>query len=242
MSEQRSGEPVVGHLNRGKPEPVDDSRACTRGGRRRVDLTPAPLPVALGLAPLGLAALGLAALGLAALGLAASAASLRAQELAELTETPEAAAELFLRSVRAIRWSTAAQLAHPETLARFSTMMRMFAAADTTGEVSRYLTGTDSAGLLELTPSEVFTRSVGATIDGLPGLMHALYDRDDEVLGHVAEGDATAHVVYRTTARISGAVPEVKVMHLERVAERGWRILWSDELEVLEAALRGVAR
>jgi hypothetical protein len=36
-------------------------------------------------------------------------------------------------------------------------------------------------------------------------------------------------------------VPEVKVMQLERGPE-GWRVLWSDELEVLEAALRGVGR
>jgi len=168
--------------------------------------------------------------------------TVEAQELAELTETPEAAAGLFLRAVRAIRWSAAAQFIHAETLERFFTTTRMFAAADTTGEISRLLVGTDSVALAELDASEVFARSIGATIDGMPGLMHALYDRDDEVLGHVAEGDSVAHVVYRTTARISGAVPEVKVMRLGRADAGGWRVLGSDELEVLDAALRGVGR
>ena len=182
--------------------------------------------------------------GILVAGIAPS--SLRGQTpaggLAELTATPDSAAALFLRSVRAIRWSAAAQFLHPETLDRFFTTTRMMAAADTTGEVGRYLTDTDSMALLELSHREVFARSLGATIDGMPGLMHALYDRDDEVLGHVPDGQETAHVVYRTTARISGAVPEVKVMQLGRADGGGWRVLWSDELEVLDAALRGVGR
>ncbi len=57
----------------------------------------------------------------------------------------------------------------------------------------------------------------------------------------MAEGADAAHVVYRTTARISGGVPEMKVMTLSRTPD-GWRVWWSDELEVLDAALRGIAR
>jgi hypothetical protein len=161
--------------------------------------------------------------------------------LAELTRTPDATGSLFLRSVRAIRWSAAAQFTHPETLTRFHDLVTMMAQVDSTGEVRRYLTQTDAAGYAALTPGEVFSRALGATIDDMPGLMHAVYDRDDDVLGHVLESPDSAHVVYRTLARISGAVPEVKVMQMSRTAE-GWRVLWSDELEVLEAALRGILR
>ena len=71
--------------------------------------------------------------------------------------------------------------------------------------------------------------------------LHAIYDRDDEVIGSVSEAADTAHVVYRTTARISGAVSEVKVMQLSRTSA-GWRVWWSDELDVLDTALRGVVR
>lgn len=162
--------------------------------------------------------------------------------LATLTASPDSAAVLFLRSVRAIRWSAAAQFMDQETLGRFFETTRMLAAADTSGEISRYLVDVDSVTLRGLARPEVFARSIGATIDGMPGLMHSLYDRDDEVLGHVVEGADRAHVVYRTTARISGAVPEVKVMQLHRADAGGWRVRWSDELEVLDAALRGVGR
>jgi hypothetical protein len=161
--------------------------------------------------------------------------------LAEYTATPEDAATLYLRSVRAIRWSAAAQFLHPTTLGRFRELVVLLADADSTGDVRRYLTGTDSAGLAALDAAAVFERAVGRTIDDMPGLMHALYDRDDRVLGHVAESADSAHAVYRTTARLSGAVPEVKVMQLARTAT-GWRVTWSDELEILDAALRGVPR
>lgn len=164
-----------------------------------------------------------------------------AQSIDEVTETPEAAAELFIRSVRAIRWGTAAQFMAPEALDRFRETVTMMADADTSGEIRSYLVQTDSLGLLGLAPQDVFDRSIGTLIDDMPGLMHALYDRDDDVIGHVAEGPDDAHVVYRTTARLSGAVSEIKVMQLRR-GPAGWRVLWSDELEVLDAALRGVGR
>ena len=164
-----------------------------------------------------------------------------AQTLPELTATPQEAASLFLRSVRAIRWSTAAQFTHPTTLARFHDLVSMMSRVDSTGAIRDYLTQTDEAAYGSLSPAEVFDRALGTTIDDMPGLMHALFDRDDDVLGHVLEAADSAHVVYRTMARISGAVPEVKVMQMGRT-DSGWRVLWSDELEVLEAALRGVPR
>jgi hypothetical protein len=163
------------------------------------------------------------------------------QSLADLTATPEAATELYLRSIRAIRWSTASQFLHPETLDRFHSLVAMMAEADSSGDVRTYLTGTDRAGFAELDAATIFDRAVGTMIDDMPGLMHAFFDRDDEVLGHVSETADSAHVVYRTTARLSGAVSEVKVMQLART-EGGWRVLWSDELGVLDVALRGVPR
>jgi hypothetical protein len=134
------------------------------------------------------------------------------------------------------------QVLHPSTLARFQELVVLMAGADTTGWVSAYLLGPSTpANVRDLTPALIFERALGTVIDDMPGLMHALYDRDDQVIGHVAEGADKAHVVYRSTARLSGAVPEVKVMQLTR-APGGWRVSWSDELDVLDAALRGVPR
>ena len=117
----------------------------------------------------------------------------------------------------------------------------MIANADSSGELREYLVQSDSAGMSDLSAFEVFERSINAVIDDMPGLMHSLYDRDDSVIGSVREEEGVAHTVYRTLARISGAVPEVKVMQL-RSTPQGWRVAWSDELEVIEAALRGVGR
>lgn len=160
----------------------------------------------------------------------------------EATATPEGTARLFLRSLRAIRWDAAARLLHPSTLGRFHSVVTAIANADTTGQVRATLTGTaDPEAFAALPAEEVFARSVGTMIDSMPGLMHALFDRDDRVVGHVAESADTAHVVYRSTPRLSGAVSEVNVMQLTRTPE-GWRIQWSDELQVLDTALRGFAR
>ena len=171
------------------------------------------------------------------------AAVLEAQSppLAELTAEPEETGDLFLRSVRAIRWGTAAQFMHARALERFQQVVTAMADADTTGSLRLYLTQADSIEYPSLDAATVFDRSIGAMIDDMPGLMHAIYDRDDEFIGAVTETADAAHVVYRTTARISGAVSEVKVMQLS-LTPGGWRVLWSDELDVLDAALRGVGR
>ena len=163
------------------------------------------------------------------------------RSLAEVTATPEDVATLFLRSVRAIRWSAATQFISQGTLTRFDDVVTMLADADTTGETRRYLTRTDATGLGALPSDEVFDRAVGTMIDDMPGLMHALFDHDDDVIGHVAEGADRAFVVYRTVERLSGAVPEVRVIETVRTPD-GWRVEWSDELAVLETALRGVPR
>src|SRR5690606_36638670 len=137
-----------------------------------------------------------------------------AQTLAELTSTPEAAAELFIRSLRTVRWGAAAQFLDPETLEQFRELVRMITEPDATGELLEHLTGTDSAGSAALDAATVFDRALPAMTSGMPGLTHSLIDRNDEVLGHVAEGADSAHVVYRTQMRIGGSVPEVNVMQM----------------------------
>ncbi len=170
-------------------------------------------------------------------------AELSAQEtVAEATVTPEGTADAFLRSLRAIRWDATAALLHPATLTRFHDVVTAVVEADTTGRVRATLVGvTAPEAYARLSREEVFARSVGTMIDAMPGLMHAIFDRDDRVVGHVSESADTAHVVYRTTPRISGGVSEVNVLQLGRTPG-GWRVRWSDELQVLDTALRGFAR
>jgi hypothetical protein len=176
-----------------------------------------------------------------ALVLAAFPRPVPAQTLPELTATPEAAAELFIRSVRSLRWGAAAQFVDSETLGLFRDVVTMITEPDRSGDLLDYLTGTDTSAYPALDAPEVFSRALTALTGDMPGLSNSLYDRDDEVIGHVAEGTDSAHVVYRTQPRLSGALSEVKVMEMRRGPD-GWRVLWSDELDVLEAALRGAHR
>ncbi|MEX2048383.1 MAG: hypothetical protein WEB90_02270 [Gemmatimonadota bacterium] len=155
-------------------------------------------------------------------------------------DPPVELARGFLRSLRSLHWEGAAQALHPETLDRFRVLVSAIAAADSTGGVGRFLTGAAPERFDSLDPERVFARAIGAMLGEMPGLAHAIQDRDDEVLGTVPEGADAEHAVYRTQARIGGSVSEVKVMELGRVGA-GWRVRWSDELEVLDAALRGVA-
>lgn len=158
-----------------------------------------------------------------------------------LRDTPEEAAERFIRSLRSVDWAAAAAVLDPEPLADFRALVTMITEVDESGAFLEYLTGTDSAAYARLGDREVFVRALTALTDDMPGLTHSLYDRDDRIVGGILEGADTAHVVYRTVARISGAVPEVKVMQLRRGPD-GWRVLWTAELDVLETALRGARR
>jgi len=53
-----------------------------------------------------------------------------------------------------------------------------------------------------------------------------------------ATPEATADAFLRSVRTIRWEAAEVKVMELGR-SDAAWRIFWSDELEVLDAALRG---
>ncbi len=164
-----------------------------------------------------------------------------AQTLPELTASPDSAAALFIRSVRSMRWSAAAQFMDPEPLALFHDVVTMITEPDASGDLLDYLTGTDRAEYGALDAPEVFDRALTTLTGDMPGLTYSLQDRDDEFIGHVMEAPDSAHVVYRTQSRLSGALPEVKVMQMRR-GPAGWRVLWSDELDVLETALRGSGR
>lgn len=95
-------------------------------------------------------------------------------------------------------------------------------------------------GYQRRSPEEVFLRVMEVLNTDAPGLIHALVVRDVEVVGHVPEGDL-AHVVYRSTAHLSGAEPELRLMTLKRSGSR-WGVLQSQEVEILVEALRGITR
>src|SRR5439155_11959386 len=71
-----------------------------------------------------------------------------------------------------------------------------------------------------------------------PELKRLLGDAETRVLGHVMEGKATAHVVYRITASAAGAkITKMDVMSLQKT-ELGWRMLLNADLEGIATVLK----
>lgn len=155
--------------------------------------------------------------------------------------SPDSAATEFQAALRAVAWRAAASRLHPEGLADFHFRLTLLVEGDTTGATIRRL---HPEGGLEAyraaSPEAAFLRIMNVLTEDALGLIHALVVRDVEVIGSVPEGPDLAHVVYRSTANLSGAVPELRVMTM-KLDGNAWRVLTSQELDILVEAFRGVA-
>ncbi len=158
------------------------------------------------------------------------------------TPSPDSVAAEFQTALRAMAWRAAAVRMHSEALDRFRGVIDMAVELDDSGATLEELFGdTSEEQYWAASPAEVFVVSMRFMAKDMPGLVHALVVREVEILGTATEPPHLAHVVYRSEARLSGAVPEVRVMTLKR-AEAGWRVLETPELDVIREALRGIPR
>lgn len=156
---------------------------------------------------------------------------------------PEVVADEFQRAFESMVWRAAALRMHPDALDRFHEVVTMLVETDARNEVpDRLLGGVGREAYPDLGAPEVFDRVMSSLLEETPGLMHALVTRRHHVVGSVREGADTVHVVYRVLPRLQGSAPEMKVMTLARAGGAGgpWRVLRSDELDVVRAALRGI--
>ncbi|KPK80399.1 MAG: hypothetical protein AMS25_09155 [Gemmatimonas sp. SM23_52] len=176
------------------------------------------------------------ALGLSLLALLYAATSASAQRVAL---PPDSVAAEFQTAIRVSAWRAAARRMHPEALRRIHRRIEQFIEVDTTGQTLEAIFGSISeAEFWALSSSEVFVRVMEAISRDIPGLLHFLVIQEIEMLGTVEEPPELAHVVYRSTLRLSGAEPEIRVMTLKR-SDEGWRVLASQELDVIREAARG---
>jgi hypothetical protein len=155
---------------------------------------------------------------------------------------PDSVAAEFQASLLGVGWRAAASRLHPEALEEFHYLMTLMVEMDTTGGPIDKLY--PQGGLPEFyarSHEEVFLRVMEVLTLDAEGLVHALVVRDVEILGHVSEGAELAHVVYRSTARLSGADPELRILTMKRSGDR-WRVRGSQEVDVLVEAFRGITR
>ena len=178
----------------------------------------------------------------AVLLVACGAASSYAQAPTPPPDSVAAVAAEFQTALRAMAWRAAAVRMHSEALGQFRDVIDMAVELDDSGVTLEELFGDMSEEQYwAASPAEVFIRSMRFMAEDMRGLVHALVVREVDILGTVTEPPHLAHVVYRSEAQLSGAVPEVRVMTLKR-AEAGWRVLETPELDVIREALRGIPR
>lgn len=156
-----------------------------------------------------------------------------------LPEAPDSLAAEFQTAIRVAAWSAAARRMHPEALERIQQRIDILVEADTTGKViAAIFNDMSEADYRELSSADVFVAVMEAMNRHIRGVLYFIVIEDIEILGTVEEPPDLAHVVYRSSAQLSGAVPEVRVMTLKRTDE-GWRVLKTPELETIREAARG---
>lgn len=165
------------------------------------------------------------ALSRALLALCALAAPAAAQE------TPEAVVQRYYDTFRSGDFAANAALMHPDALEELKTTLTGLAALPGATEDAEFreMFGVSSVEEMRALAAPVLFERV--LRNQLEGEMRAMLATTDvTILGHVMEGDSTAHVVYRMRMNFGRqTLDQVQVMPLQRAAGE-WRVLLTGSL------------
>lgn len=163
--------------------------------------------------------------------------SLRAQA------TPEAAAEQYIAAMKSGDWSRTAVLMHPAALSELKGFFAVMAAADSSGQVLQPIFRVPNATEFDaLPPAEVYSRLLRTVTAGNPALRDAMQGVRAEILGSVAEGPETAHVVYRMHMEVDGVpMARMDVLSFRRSGDR-WMALLTGDLRAMAESLSRALR
>ncbi len=154
-------------------------------------------------------------------------------------DSPEAAAEALVFSLRDADWATMATQMHPDALRELRGFLDpLFHMPEHAAEFRRAFLAVESGEeARQLSDEEVFARLVRFAMTQDPEMIPSMQTATMDVLGHVMEGD-TAHVVSRVT--VSYQSIEVSKMEVSsfRRANGQWRGLLTGDLSALAKAIR----
>jgi hypothetical protein len=146
-------------------------------------------------------------------------------------ETPEAVVQRYYDTFRSGEFAANAALMHPAALEELKTTLTGMAAMPGATENAEFreMFGVSSLEEMRALPAAVLFERV--LRNQLEGEMRAILATTDvSILGHVLEGDSTAHVVYRMRMNFGGqSLDQVQVMPLQR-SNGEWRVLLTGSL------------
>lgn len=146
-------------------------------------------------------------------------------------DTPEAVAQRYYDTFRSGDFAANAALMHPRALEELKTTLTGMAALPGATENAEFreMFGVSTIDEMRALPAPVLFERV--LRNQLEGEMRAILATTEvTILGHVMEGDTTAHVVYRMRMNFGGqSLDQVQVMPLER-ADGQWRVLLTGSL------------
>jgi hypothetical protein len=146
-------------------------------------------------------------------------------------ETPEAVVQRYYETFRSGDFAANAALMHPAALEELKTTLTGMAALPGATEDAEFreMFGVNSVEEMRaLAPAVLFERVLRNQLEG--EMRAILATTEINILGHVMEGDTTAHVVYRMRMNFGGqSLDQVQVMPLQRAGAE-WRVLLTGSL------------
>ncbi len=156
---------------------------------------------------------------------------------------PEAVAHRALVALQENRVDDFAAAMHPEALKGFHKifvdLLSVAKDDEEAGELLPLFEGVDSVDALRALDDRAFFVSFYKGLSRLrPEINDILAKSELKTLGHVMEGDDTAHVVYRMSIQFEGiSITKMQVLSLRRTPE-GWAMLLSGDIEGIANAFR----
>lgn len=157
--------------------------------------------------------------------------------------TPEALARAALLSIKEGRIKDYGQLMHPEAMKQLKEiMLPIVEGAAQEGAADQLLALFANVESVEdlraVSDQEFFVAFFQGVMQVVPQLSQVMQQADMEVIGHVAEGADTVHVVYR----IKLTQEELKVTKLSVLTAKSdkgqWKLMLTGEVEGVAAALQ----
>ncbi len=155
-----------------------------------------------------------------------------------MAQTPESVAARYAAAMQRRDWKAGAALMHPDALQQLKKMFRPLVFAVPNLELGKmFFNVRTMAEFDRLSNAQAFERLMTAVTKINPEIGAALATSKSQIIGHVLEGDDTAHVVYRMTSKVEGiSVTKMAVMPLKKSGAT-WGGLLTGDIEGMAAAL-----